>query len=721
MVTLMSGLDDGQRDVVRTLLPTILGLDEGDGNERIRIDAAVRRLSDFLASLDRPDVTKNAPKRLATLITLIDVYIQFKFQRAPGELSAGQRDDVVRDLFEPDDTVVGKLLVLVKKAFGDPAPTLLDIARSLREMFALAYYSDPRTDSVTGYTPIWERAEVRASAPEIAAPPLDMDVPAIVAKHREGIEIAADTLFANDGRPRVAVLGSGAGGAVMAAKLAATGRYDVAVFEAGPRFTPSQYPLDTMSAMSLLFEDGIQTLTQNLDIQLLRGRAVGGSTILTSGMTIKPRSSTLAEWHRAGLDQGAMNAAVTSVEKRLRIGPIENDLTCDPGERWRAGGEALAEDVLFDVPLALVATNAKQHQGNPRANPDRRGDRCLGCGLCNYGCHFGHKLSMDLTYLLDAEASGARVHANLGVKHLVSKLDPRTGDARVTGLVLYRDPYGVPVPVDHVVLAAGAVGSAALLLRSIEREAALAWLPCRDLVGMGLGFNYGATAVARWDDEPKKRGDAGLQISYVASKASDSRFVLESAFVPPALMSTLVPGVGAEHRQWMRNYRKLGMCVNTIGSPQTGEIDQHGNVQYRLSPAEIEVIHETLALIVRMYLSGGAAEVGISGVRGALDGRARFLAGEEKNPEKLLNKLRRVAPDADYLMLASAHPQGGMRMGKTAQEGVVAPDFRVHGVSNLFVSDASIFPSTIVVNPQWTVMALAEVAAGKVAEVIERG
>ena len=70
--------------------------------------------------------------------------------------------------------------------------------------------------------------------------------------------------------------------------------------------------------------------------------------------------------------------------------------------------------------------------------------------------------------------------------------------------------------------------------------------------------------------------------------------------------------------------------------------------------------------------------------------------------------------------MMSAHPQGGLRIDADPTRGAVRPDFRVHGVENLMVADASLFPSTIVVNPQWTVMALADVAARAISSRIRR-
>jgi choline dehydrogenase-like flavoprotein len=131
------------------------------------------------------------------------------------------------------------------------------------------------------------------------------------------------------------------------------------------------------------------------------------------------------------------------------------------------------------------------------------------------------------------------------------------------------------------------------------------------------------------------------------------------------------------------------------------------------------VIRESLALLVQSYLRAGAVRVGVSGVRSLSDSADVFWAGEQRNPRALLEKVTRIAATPDRLTMMSAHPQGGLRIDRDPTRGAVRPDFRVHGVDNLLVADASLFPSTIVVNPQWTVMALAQVASSAIAERIE--
>jgi len=707
-----AGLSERQRGTARSLVRFFVAPEAEAGV--VELDLAIARCDDFLLSLAKPEAAD--PLRL--LLDAVYAYSKLRFRRSPAALDERQQHQLLSEWCESDHTRAGRLLDRLNRHLGKPLPSGRDLVRSLRQLCVVVFYSNPDTGTLTGYEPVWQRAHIRAAAPELLPPPRRVPVTAIRAKHREGSTIPSAQLFANDGRPRVAVVGSGAGGAVVAARLAET--CDVAIFEAGPAFSAKDYPLDTLSGMALLYRDGLFSFSKNLDLQLLAGRLVGGSTALTSGMSVRPRRRTLQSWHAAGIDSGNIGAGLAAVERRLRLEPPSDDLLSDLGNLWRAQDRHANEDLLFEVPLSNAAMSPRQHLQNPHLDPERRGDRCLACGLCNYGCHFGHKLSVDQTYLKDARALGARLHANLGVHALVSERDARTGKTRVTGIRLERSPDAPAVAVDYVVLAAGALGSPQLLLRSMGADAELSRLSHFGQVGRHLGFNYGTSVVAEWAQQPARPGDTGIQIHYIASKPGDESFVLENAFLPPALMASVVPGIGKTHREWMRNYRRLGMAVSTIGSPQSGRIQPNGRVDYAIGEAEMEVIRESLALLVRTYLRAGARRVGVSGLRSLDDTDNVFFPGDELSPKTLQRKVNRIASTPDRLTMMSAHPQGGLRIDVDPKKGAVSPQFNVHGVENLMVADASLFPSTIVVNPQWTVMALADTAARSIATRIAR-
>ena len=79
-----------------------------------------------------------------------------------------------------------------------------------------------------------------------------------------------------------------------------------------------------------------------------------------------------------------------------------------------------------------------------------------------------------------------------------------------------------------------------------------------------------------------------------------------------------------------------------------------------------------------------------------------------------LGEIDRIAADPDYIALGTGHPQGGNALSRDPKRGVVGPDFRVHGYDDLYVCDASVFPTSLTVNPQLTVMALAHYAAQRI-------
>ncbi len=694
-------LERAQHELVRVLVSDLVAADIPA--EKQACTLAAERLEGFLRAQPR----QASAWSLRALLLLLYSYVLLRFHRSPARLKPSERRALLRALAEPERTRWGRSLGWLNRATGKRFPSPRDLMRGMREMLLVAYYSHPSTNAASGYVPVWQRADTLAADPSLEAPPDQVPVEELRAKFAEGADRAHDDLFNQDGRPRVAVIGAGAGGAVVAARLARD--YDVAVFEAGPCFEPHEYPLDTLTGMVSLYRDGLMTATSNMDVHLLLARLVGGGTALTSGMSIRPRKRTLEHWQRAGLDLPAMQRGLDSVERRLRIELPPDDLFSDAGRLWR-GVDGVHDELLFEVPKTNTITRADDAES--ARNPNNA--RCVACGLCNYGCRFGHKLSVDATYLPDARAAGAKVHANLGVERLLARRS-RTGQVEIYGFTLERDRGRRTVQADFVVLAAGAVGSSQLLLNSTRYSSLLSGLPAAAQFGTGLGFNYGTGVVADFGQTPPRPGDSGIQIHYVASKPQDESFVLENAFLPPALMSALLPGFGAEHRSWMRSYRQLSMAVTTIGSPQTGRVDHRGRVDYRVRADEMGTIHASLAALVSRYLRSGAQRVGLSGIRQLHDDVAVFRAGDDPSERAVLERLRRLAPEPDRLMLSSAHPQGGLRLGKSPESSAVGPGYNVHGVDNLLVADASLFPSTTVINPQWTVMGLAQVAAEAIA------
>jgi choline dehydrogenase-like flavoprotein len=323
---------------------------------------------------------------------------------------------------------------------------------------------------------------------------------------------------------------------------------------------------------------------------------------------------------------------------------------------------------------------------------------CFGCGYCNIGCAFGKKLSMLDTMLPWAERDfpgRVRIIAECAVERLraLSGRVQRVIDARAA----FPDGRKVTIRARTFVLSAGAIASPYLLLRSgIGRG-----LP----VGKHACFNLGAPLTAECDEVMNAYD--GLQISHYGRPRPERGWVLETWWNPPVAQAVNMPGWFEDHYDNMRRYNQMmavGVLVGTAGNAQIKEALTGGpDVVYTPARADLVKLADALKQLGKILFAGGARRVMVN-----TWGYDVFT-----NPAEL-ERLDRICLDPSYITLGTGHPQGGNALSTDPRRGVVGSDFRVHGYDNLYVCDASVFPSSVTVNPQLTVMSLAHYAASLV-------
>jgi choline dehydrogenase-like flavoprotein len=246
----------------------------------------------------------------------------------------------------------------------------------------------------------------------------------------------------------------------------------------------------------------------------------------------------------------------------------------------------------------------------------------------------------------------------------------------------------VEIVARSVVVACGAVQSSLLLQASgIRRN-----------VGKRISFNV-ATPIFGEFAEPVN----GAEEIPMGSYADFGNLILESVFYPPATMAASVPGWFADHTARMRRYAHLaviGAVAPTSGfasvSLRRGARSHLPILRSGLCQSDLERLAIGARRAAEILLLAGADSV--------------YAATVNPRP-KVWTRNAGLAPellDVDDAVLVSAHPQGGNAMSDAVDRGVVDSEFRVHDVPNVFVCDASIFPSALGVNPQLTVMALAD-------------
>ena len=524
------------------------------------------------------------------------------------------------------------------------------------------YYNDERTDDSVGY----RRFKVRMPDEDKLRKPLDLTV-----DRPEGdAPLNAD----------VCIVGSGAGGAIVAYELAAHG-LDVLVLERGRYVEPRTFDDNEVGMIGKLYADGVMQQTEDFNFTVLQGSCVGGSTTVNNAVCFRPPEHVLARWNDpkasdAGLDLDGLTESVEHIERFLPVTPQPEDIL---NPSWRRYEEGAARAGYSPANLKVGVVNANIH-------------KCLGCGYCNIGCAYGHKLSMLDRVLPEGQKKGSlRIVADCEVERIRTVSGrPQRVDALLAKL---RDGPRVRVTAERYVLSAGAVGSSHILLKSH----AATDLP----VGNRLCFNMGAPLTAEFDDV--QDAYAGLQISHYGIPR-DNGFVFETWFNPPVAQALNMPGWFEQHFENMRRYPHLaavGVLVGTEGNARVTQALTGGpGIDYTPTKRDLVTLARGLKMLGEILFAGGARRVMLNS-----------WGYEELTNRGQIEWIDRIALEPGYLALGTGHPQGGNGMSRDPQKGVVGPDFRVHGYENLYIADASVIPTSLTVNPQLTVMGLAHHAA----------
>lgn len=481
------------------------------------------------------------------------------------------------------------------------------------------------------------------------------------------------------------IIGTGAGGGAIARILAEAGE-DLILVEEGPPIDRRRISQNMYESARHAFRDLMTfAATGRAFVPVLQGMCVGGGTAINSAIAWRIQDKG---YHRAfekfGLDKAItrtdLDSAYDFLEKQLNVKPVSPDVAGRSNELMAIGSQKLGLE------------------GQPM---NRYEKDCAGSGMCQQACPSERKQSLDLTFIPYAVSRGARLYATCRAESL------RSHGTRLTGVGgRFRDHetgrLGPRLEVEArkgVILAANAVQSPAILLR-------------HRLGGPAVGRHFKAhpgSAVAGLYDHPVRPWTGATQ-GYEVLALREQGAKLEVVGMPPELMGVRLPGVGADYLRSMLELQNMAMWAAAILADSEGRVTTGpggaAQVSYTLDRADMAIMRMGVKTLAEMHFAAGAKAV------------LPFVHGM---PEKLTDpsqlKLFDEAPvdPRGYSMIAS-HLFGTCRMGEDPRTSVVGTDFRVHGTDNLYVTDASVFPSNIGVNPQHTIMALAALAGQALAE-----
>ena len=214
-------------------------------------------------------------------------------------------------------------------------------------------------------------------------------------------------------------------------------------------------------------------------------------------------------------------------------------------------------------------------------------------------------------------------------------------------------------------------------------------------------------------DEPRHGWAADQMPAFV----DGGDFLVESSFDPPMSVAVAMPGSAGEDLRRIDAYDRLARFGVLLGTRADSRVeraaffrDTLGPVAWEIGADDLATMKRGIALAARIHLAAGAREVYVASFLDCrLDARDVVRRGVP-DAGAIAARVDAAVQDASDLLLDSSHPQGGDPMSDDRRVGVVGTDFRVHGTRNLFVADASVFPTSIHVNPQLTIMAMAGLA-----------
>jgi len=485
----------------------------------------------------------------------------------------------------------------------------------------------------------------------------------------------------------VVVVGSGAGGGVTAEVLALAG-LEVAIVEEGPLASSSEFRMREREAYPRLYQESAGRQTLDKAITILQGRCVGGSTTVNWTSSFRTPAATLRQWRDvhglSGMTEVALEPWFRRMEERLGIAPW----AVAPNENndiLRRGCEKLG------IATAAIPRNVKG---------------CANLGYCGMGCPIDAKQSMLVTTIPAALDRGATLVHRARVTRLDLSGDRvRACEARgVASGGAEPGPYRLRLRARHFVLAAGAIGSPAILLRSFAPD---------PYGRLGRRTFLHPTVVSAAAMPDKVDGFYGAPQSIYsdhfvagAPPGGPAGFKLETGPVHPILAGITVPGFGESHARWMRQLPNLQVVIALLrdgfhpdsrGGRVLLRSDGSPVLDYPIGDYLWQGMRRAFLVMAEIQFAAGAREV--------------MPAHEGARPaaswEQARSAIEALPMEALATRVMSAHVMGGCAMGPEARDSVVDVSARHHELRNLSVHDASIFPTSLGANPQLSIYALA--------------
>jgi choline dehydrogenase-like flavoprotein len=552
-------------------------------------------------------------------------------------------------------------------------PELRNAFNTLRKLSAILFYGDIPSGKTAN--PNWD---VLGYQPETGPPPPDK-------KPLRPLQPGVD--FSTSLHCDILVIGSGAGGSIVAAELAAAGK-DVLILDKGVYTPTDQFTRQEFPMLNRHFEAGALLNSKNGAITVLAGSTVGGGTTVNWAASLQTPDSVLEEWATLHGNPHFIDPAYKKgFEYVVQRNQVSDHFEHNPQNGALLRGAQQLGYKASNIPMNLVFPADLPAQ----TAWEQAGFSCLGDA-------YGIKQGAAQTFLCDAQAHGARLLANAKVERLVIQQGKATG---AIAKVLWNDGKTHPLEINAncVVVSAGALQTPVLLIKSGIKH---------PQIGHNL-FLHPVVAMPGIYEQQTLPWFGPMMSAVVQEFAQlDGNFGFRIECPP------VHPGLGAMALSWengqafkeeILQLRHTGVFLALVrdrfgGRVTVGKRSSEPIIHYSLHTYDRQHIIRGMQEMARLHFAAGAQRISI------LHNQPEHFYPGNQEESSVINRIKQKPWEINQFGLFSAHQMGTARMGGN-QNYPVTPEGSVRGVKNVFIADTSLFPAASGVNPMLSVQALA--------------
>jgi choline dehydrogenase-like flavoprotein len=488
----------------------------------------------------------------------------------------------------------------------------------------------------------------------------------------------------------VVVVGSGAGGSVVAYEMAKAGK-SVLVLESGKYYPSAEFTEHLGDTIHEVYRDQAGQANSTADVLFIEGNCVGGSTVIGACVMHRLNPGVWQDWAD---NHGLKDLAPDKIAPYTKI-----------VDRWL--------NVHVNEAHEINATAHKVIQGCERMGfswrpVERNVKKCALTGHCLAGCPSDRKMSALVTHLPWAAAYGARLFADTHVTRVLER-----GGRAVGVEAVIRDPKtgsivsDLRVDAEVVVLAAGAIHTPLIMQRSQLADRS-------GRIGNGMAVQPFVQVLSTFKEPVYGFRGALTGVQVDEFQDTDGYFFISGLAEPEQLMAVGEQKAGDAHIEFMKSYNRMA-GINAFSLDEgSGSVVWEGGltdgrkvIKWNPSRKEFKDIVRTTALASRILFSAGAERVWLP----------TFEKMHADSVFDLDDKLRSVDYGINGLYtfrMNTFSPHGSARMGVDPYESVVSPDGEMHDVSGLYVADASLFPTPVAAGPQWATQVFAKYVSDRI-------